>query len=197
MEQSLSLYRIETEMAELGDLYREALEAGDVDAQIAVAKQLQVYVATEVQKVDNCAGFIRYAKDMAERIKAEENRLKTTREVWERVIDRVKQMVLSVMQETKQPRLQGKFSRFRIQNNSVDAVVIDDAAKIQDQYVRVTCTMSLKTWQELIATHERLCALVSRLGDPEISLSRIKAAIDAGTDVPGARLVRGEHLRTE
>ena len=193
----MSLYHIEAEMAELGELYQEALADGAEADALAIQGQLQRYVAAEVQKVDNCAGFIRYAKDMGERIAAEEDRLAKARRAWERITDGVKAMVLGVMQQTQQRKLQGKFSRFRIQKNSQDAVVIDDPAKVPPEFLRVTVTTNLEAWLNFQEMFPLDAKIMTQLGTPEISLSRVKQAIDGGREVPGARLVRNEHLRVE
>lgn len=85
----LSLYRIETELVELGQLLGDALErretlefgvdtdaVAQMDAEIQTAElAIRQYVTAERSKVDSIAGFIRYLTSSQERVKAEETRL--------------------------------------------------------------------------------------------------------------------------
>ena len=100
------------------------------------------------------------------------------------------------MQQTQQRKLQGKFSRLRIQKNGGQDAAIDDPANGSEGFCW-TVTTNLQAWLNFQEMFPLDAKTMTQLGTPEISLSRVKQAIDGGRDVPGARLVqRGEHLRS-
>jgi len=220
----LSLYRIETELVELGQLLGDALErretlefgvdtdaVAQMDAEIQTAElAIRQYVTAERSKVDSIAGFIRYLTSSQERVKAEETRLYEYRKRLEALQERVKAAALYALQATHQKRLEGGYSRIRRQANPV-SVEITNRQVIPRSYQQVHIRMNSSEWQTIIEVCPWLEGKFEYDGEATLMLEAIKTVLlqqeKAQTGegdqcvrqgVPGARLNRTkEHLRVE
>lgn len=179
----MSLFKIEAEMQELGELLEQSIEDGNEAESAAIAVQIQRYLGAEVAKVDSYHGFIRNAQGLVAQIKAEEERLRRSRTAWEGVIERVKAGAVYAMGLIGKKRLEGsRGRRLRLQANPV-SVEVTDATAVPDEFLRVTAEMSVHTWQE-INRQILFKGALNQKGTAEVSLSRIKAFIEAGMVCP-------------
>jgi hypothetical protein len=199
----MSLYRITAEMQELGELLQE-VEAEHLElerlgerapiadvirchAEIdAIQTQLRGYLGAEVAKVDSYNGFIKSAIALAAQIKAEEQRLYRSRKAWEAAVERVKAAAVFVMQDMGKKRLEGSHGRrLRLHPGPVSVEVTEPAA-VPDEFLNFTVKMSPAAYGFI----RQLCqGAPQALGvfddaEREISLSRIKATIEAGMVCP-------------
>ncbi len=190
-ERRLSLYDIEHEMADLV-LFRDECQTDEERA--ACDQQIAEYAQREVRKVTNIAALYRYFRAHENTAKAEQERIAKQRQKWERAAERVKALVLGVMQSLEIPKLESATDRFRRQKNPV-ALEITDAKLIPEQYLKATVRMPFETWKELIGDdwvfNPDFVSVTS-----EVDTAAVKAALATG-EVPGARLTQGEHLRIE
>jgi hypothetical protein len=201
---ALSLYKIEAELLTLQEFYQDALvrlsECSDADrseceAECAAARdEIARYVNAEVQKVDNITGFLRWCAANEQQAKAEAARVTRLQRIWQTIGENVKRYALEAMQVSGKRRLETPTSRLRIQTNSQASVVIENAQTVPDRFIVKTLEVSGEAWATIT---EAGLAENFVVKETSFSLSRIAAALKSGELVPGARLVKGEHLRVE
>ena len=184
----LSLYRIETELAELGTLLGEAtarLEEVDLSDEMRAEAQAEVeaceveiraYLTAEKAKVDSVAGFIRYLESSAVRVKAEEDRLYGYRKRLEALKDRIKDAALYVLQATDQKRLEGQYSRIRRQANPVSVEVTDRLA-VPASYQKIGIRMTLSDWMAALEALPWLAGKFSYDGEATLDVAAIKSVL--------------------
>lgn len=215
----LSLFNIEQEKLDLIQ-FRDECETDEERA--AVDQQIQEYIGREIRKVSGIAALLKYFKAQAATAKAEEERAAKWRKKWEANYERLKNMVHGVMLALDLPKVEGATDRFRRQKNPV-ALEITDAKLIPEQYLKATIKMPLSAWKELIACDApglaRDFTVTSEVDTASVKAAlqvKVKCALCDGTglvdeegcnfcrgekavaqNVPGARLVQGEHLRVE
>lgn len=195
----MSLYKIESELAELVELMREAQEDLDSGKDPAAAAQIQAieqqianYLGSEVQKIDSYHGLLKFGVNLIEQIKAEENRLRGQRKAWEGAIERVKAAAVFVMQAIGKKRLEGSHGRRLRLHPSPASVVIDDAKIVPDEFINISLSLPLETWQKILRWAATKMGVhvyaildeATQHSTSQISLSRIKAFIEAGMVCP-------------
>ena len=197
-ELNLSLFKIEQEKADL-ICFREECETDEERA--AVDQQIQEYVGREIRKVTGIAALLKYFKAMGAVAKAEKERLAQQQAKWEGRHERLRAMVLGVMQAMNVPKLEGATDRLRRQKNPV-ALEITDTLQIPEQYLKATIQMPFAEWRVLLDAAAGGIPFVPTATTfrvtSEVDTAAVKAALLVeGGVVPGARLVVGEHLRCE
>lgn len=220
---NLTLFQIEQEKVELIAL-REECETLEECA--AVDKQIQEYIGLEIRKVTSIAALLKYFKSQGEVAKAEQQRALNHRIRWEGRYEHLKAMVLGVMQAMELVKVEGATDRLRRQKNPV-GVEITDARAIPEKFLKVTVEMPYATWKQLLGSAAGYApAVTAYTVTSAVDMGALKAACLAAehvthsylnnrpqgvTDlekyeverlerlikIPGARLVRTEHLRCE
>lgn len=195
----MSLHKIESELAELAELMREAQEDLDSGKNPAAAAEIQAierqiasYLGSEVQKIDSYHGLLKFGVNLIEQIKAEEDRLRCQRSAWEATVNRVKAAAVFVMQTIGKKRLDGSHGRRLRLHPSPVSVVIDDAKIVPDEFINISLSLPLETWQKIlrwavtkIGVHVyAILDDATQRSTSEVSLSRIKAFIEAGMVCP-------------
>ena len=135
---------------------------------------LQVYetsLTAAAEKRDRVAAFIRTVDARAEYLKAEEERLRERRKALENGRTRLMAYIASVMQAHGFKKLEGNTSAFTLAASPVRLVVEDERIIPPDYFV------------------------VPPPPPPVLDKAAVKAALEQGQDVPGARLERGQHVR--
>jgi Siphovirus Gp157 len=208
---NLTLYNIEHELLEVLQLRDEVASDPDMtpqeiaDSLQAIDQRISEYVKAEVRKVDGVAAWIREC-DARQKLMADEvARLDRVRKAWEARGDRIRQIVIAVMQETGQPKLQGATSVLRLQKNP-PSVEVSQPGLVPAEYQRVTVTMPLRVWHDVqkalmqdpngrYGTWAALTDTVSVAG-PEPAKLKIAAELKQNVGVPGCSLVTDKvHLR--
>lgn len=113
----------------------EAPEGVEIDA-AAVHAEIARAIQEHAAKVDGIAGYIRHLAKQCEFAKEEVERLRTRRDRFERRAERIKDMVLAVMEAFDQKKIEGKTSTFTRQKNA-PSVVITDATALPEAFLRV------------------------------------------------------------
>jgi hypothetical protein len=134
--------------------------------------------------------------------KAEIDRLKQRKATGERVHARLEKYVIETIENLgtdskgKYRRLEGKTTTFSIRACPPSVEVTDESA-IPAEYKTLTLKLPAVTWEELLdrLDIEQRAAVLGQVKCPEATVEKrsIKAAMDGGTDVPGADLVIGRH----
>lgn len=187
----LTLYEYEATLASFEDepVYGLSVEQKQHLAEIT-------RMATE-QKRDAVARFIRTMSASVESLKAEEEYLKTRRKAIERRLEALK-IYVAVLVDTYAPpaaeeggvrRLEGKVFKLCTQRNPV-SVEITDEAKIPDEYKRVAMMVPAADVDDILEQFPG-----AEKGKEDIPLTPIKQALEAGDEVPGARLQQTRSLR--
>jgi hypothetical protein len=195
---SLTLYDIESRLAELLDLRSIIEEDGMLDepgrsqSLAAIDAEIEQYFLREVKKVDNIAAAIHAYIDAAEQVEDEIDRLENRRRALIATADRIKQSTLNAMQTHGIKRVETPTNVLRIQGNGgLAPLVIDDPEKIPDELCTVTVSMNADDWIRIVQEVEFRYTKKTCEPDGE----RIRAALKEGS-VDGAHLAeRGQHLR--
>jgi Siphovirus Gp157 len=214
---NLTLYNIEHELLEVLQLRDEVASDPDMTPQEiaeslkAIDQHIAEYVKAEVAKVDGMAAWIRECETRKMAIAEQIDRLERAEDAWGRRVDRLREMVVAVMQETGQTKLKGAFSTLRLQKNP-PSVEISQPELVPAEYQRVTVTMPLHVWQRLRVVivagaikegwsgemSDVYTALMdsATVGQSEPAKLKIAAELKQNVGVPGCSLVTDKvHLR--
>jgi len=181
----LSLFQIEESLV----LLAESSEANGLTPEIEGA--LTAYLEGAVEKRDRVAEFIHFCEAMAELAKAEVKRLQARQKHFEGTAERVSCMVLHVLDWLGVKKLEGRTNTLKKRKCPPSVNVIDEQ-KIPAEYKRVTVTLPLPQWQQLLAgtPEDARNAVLSSVRKQEISLDleAIKQALNLEKAVEGADL---------
>jgi len=208
----LSLFQIEAELLGLIEqredaLYRRELadEANDGTASEACDEELQTihllidqYIRAEVKKVDSVAAAIKQYDTMAEVHLKESDRLRKLAEREQETADRVREMVITVMQEFKEKKLVGRTATLRTQGNGgKQPVTITQPDLVPAGFKSILLRLPVQLWSVLTSEQPGLVSM-ARVIDIAPDKEAIRRALENKEGVPGCRLEeRGVHLRIE
>ena len=185
LAKTLTLFQIEDSLM----LLAEAAEEEGLTPEIEGA--LTAYLEGAVEKRDRVAEFIHFCEGMAELAKAEVKRLQARQRHFETNAERVSSMVLHVFDWLGVKKLEGRTNTLKKRKCPPSVNVIDEQ-KIPAEYKRVTVTLPLPQWQELLAgiPDGSRNTVLSGIRKQEISLDleAIKQALNLEKVVEGADL---------
>jgi hypothetical protein len=185
LAKAFTLFQIEESLM----LLAESAEEEGLTPEIETA--LTAYLEGAVEKRDRVAEFIHFCEAMAELAKAEVKRLQARQKHFEATADRVGSMVLHVLDWFGVKKLEGRTNTLKKRKCPPSVNVIDEQ-KIPAEYKRVTVTLPLPQWQELLAgtSEDSRNSLLSVLRKQEITLDleAIKQALNLEKVVEGADL---------
>jgi len=172
MSNALTLYAIETEMLELVML-RDELAAevrvtpedeAERQASIGVINEhIERYIAREIQKADNLAGFVRECEARSEVMRGEATRAGRLAKMWKDRADHVKeraaevlamqidpQFIIDAKPNTVLKRIAGKTSELKLvkSTDGVDEPI--DMSLLPEEMQVVNVSMSLVAWRALM-----------------------------------------------
>lgn len=204
----LSLYGIETQLLELMNFRDDVLSDPDMtpqeqkDSLDAIDKQVQEYITAEVKKCDGIARYLREFGARAATLKEEAKRCSEMAKAWEKRHDSLESMVISIMEQTGQKRIDGKHSVLSLRKNP-PSVEVAQPDMVPGEYKRVTVTMPESLWnqvgQSLLLKDVRVAAALidsAKVGAPEPMKQKIGEELKVGGSVPGCRL-RTDGVRLE
>lgn len=185
LAKTLSLFQIEESLVLLAESAEEEGLTPEIESALAA------YLEGAVEKRDRVAEFIRFCEGMAELAKAEVKRLQARQKYFGAAAERVSSMVLRVLDRLGAERLEGRTNTLKKRKCPPSVNVIDEQ-KIPAEYKRVTVTLPLAQWQQLLARtpEDARKAVLSGVRKQEISLDleAIKQALNLGQAVEGADL---------
>ena len=185
LAKTLTLFQIEESLV----LLAESAEEEGLTPEIETA--LTAYLEGAVEKRDRVAEFIHFCEAMAELAKAEVKRLQARQKHFEATAERVSSMVLHVLDWLRVKKLEGRTNTLK-KRKCPPSVNVFDEQKIPAEYKRVTVTLPLPQWQELLAgtSEDSRNSVLSGLRKQEISLDleAIKQALNLEKVVEGADL---------
>ena len=178
MSLELSLYTIESDLANLVEMREEAQEriaaignAWDAGADIhatnglesaiqelaVIDDQIREYVTAEIHKVDNIRAFWRHCELMRDAAKEEAGTQLARSKAWGAQLDRLKETCRAVMEtipfpDKKPKKLEGRTGALLLKGNGgKQAVEVSNEALVPDELCTVTVTMPADTWALRIA----------------------------------------------
>jgi hypothetical protein len=109
-------------------------------------------------------------------------------------------MLMSFMMSRALTKLDGDRFTVGLQSNSMPSLVIDDPLQICERFFHKTLRFTRTELQEIVyqladgQLRQRLEAAVMASGW-EVDISALRFAITNGSDISGAKLVKGHHVR--
>lgn len=166
-ERGLSLYEIESELAQMVQAREEATEtlamapteADRTACQLMVDacdEAIRLYLHEELRKVDGIIAYIANEEARAEAAAAEAERLKRLSLASSRRVERLKATCLSIMQERDLKRLEGNLGTLAVQaNGGVQALEVNDAM-VPDEYCQYQVTLLPDVYRKLAPIIRRM-----------------------------------------
>src|SRR5262249_48679353 len=96
-------------------------------------------------------------------------------------------------------RLEGELNTFRLEKNGQASLEIDVSALPQSYYLR-TFTLTEPHWEQILNAVTRpslRTILEASVVNVEPDRARIRVELQAGHEIPGATLAKGEHVRLD
>ncbi len=187
---ALTLFQIEESIAILAEAFEE--EGMTPELEQALAK----YLEGALEKSDRVAEFIRYCEWMAELAKSEVKRLQARQKHFEATAERVSSMVLRVLDFFGVKKLEGRTHTLS-KRKCPPSVRIDDDARVPSEFKRVTVTLRLDDWKNLLAAAPDQLRMEIEAGilkgEEAIEFKAVKDALNLEREVPGANLVVNQY----
>jgi hypothetical protein len=193
-----TLFEIDAELeAQFDAATKEQEQTGVIGEE---AKQHCLDLFAELgKKVDRIARYLRATEFRARAAKEEAARLSARQKTAENRLAQVKSMLAYYMLSRGLRRLEGELNTFRLQKNGQAALEIDVSALPQNYYLR-TLTLTEPDWEQIlnVVTCPSLRTILeASVVDVEPDRERIRLELQAGHEIPGATLVKGEHVRLD
>jgi hypothetical protein len=194
-----SLFDIDERLVDLMDQVEEAVaESGEVPEELV--QEINDYLEAFRTKVDRIAGYWRWQESIAEICGKEADRLATRKKAAEGRLERLKGMLLAFMLSRGAKRLEGEKAAIGTQANGMASLVIDHPAKLGECFFENSIRFTKTELQELVyqladgGLRRRLEEILVGKGW-EINAAAVRSAMTGNSPVPGARLVKGHHVR--
>ena len=158
------LWRISQELEVLLD----SLEVCDPELKPELEAKIAEYIGAEVQKVDAIAEVLTTLENVEANARFEIQRLHARQQTAQRSAERLKMYVLRILARRDGRPLKGKNVTLSVRRT--EAVVIDDAAAVPEEWKRTTIVTDIPK-------------------DP------LKKAIKAGQQIPGAHIEQRDNLQ--
>jgi hypothetical protein len=149
--------------------------------------------------VDRIARYVRATELKARVAKEEATRLAARQKAAENRVEQVKSMLAFFMHVHGLKRLEGELNTIRLQKNGQASMQIDPLA-LPAVYNQMTIALALPDWTqvlEAIASPELKKQLEAAVIACEPNKALIRQALQAGKEIPGTVLTKGEHVRFE
>lgn len=203
---NMTLYGIETQLLELLNFRESVSEDPDMtpaeqkDSLEAIDRQIAEYIRAEVKKCDGIARYLREFETRAEALKAEAKRCSEMAKAWEKRHEALENMVVDVMQATKQTRIDGRHSVLQLKKNP-PSVEVAQPELLPHELLRTTVKIPFALWRKVLdELHGKAIAAEvydkAQWKDGEPMKTEIAKRLKEGDGVPGCRL-RTDGVRLE
>ena len=194
-----SLFDIDERLVELMDQVADTAADGQ-ESPSELIEEINEYIEAFHSKVDRIAGYLRWQESVASICGAEAERLSVRKKSAEGRVSRLKNMLLHFMLSRGLRKLEGERAAIGLQPNSAASLVVDDPLKIGECFFERSIGFTKTELQELIyqlPAGDLRGRLETQLAEDgwQVNGSAIRAAIVNGSEVDGARLVKGHHIR--
>jgi hypothetical protein len=193
-----SLFDLDERLVELLECADDAAQAGEIPGDLLL--EINDYLEAFQTKVDRIAGYWRWQESIAAICGEEADRLSARKRAADRRLTRLKQMLVAFMMSRGVKRLEGEKAAIGLQSNSMASLAIDDPLQIGECFFERILRFTKTELQEIVyqladgQLRQRLEAALTASGW-EVDGSAVRFAITNGSNVSGARLVKGHHVR--
>lgn len=141
----MSLYSIESELADLIDLREEMIAKNEPIE--AINGQIAVYVSKEIGKVDNIRGFLKHCSMMANAAKQERDVQAQRAKTWQDRYDTVKELCKAALEAVGKRKIEGRTGSLILKTDGGrQAVTITDASLIPEELCQYEGSISGEAW---------------------------------------------------
>jgi Siphovirus Gp157 len=198
----MAMFELDEALCLLMESATEAAEGNNGELPDELRGALLEYCEAFGVKVDNIANYIKSQEDDARNARREIDRLQSRATTAENRVERLKGLVKYFMQTRNLRNLKGRLNTISIRNNSQDSLIVNQPHAIPTEYWRVSVTIGLAEWQGLLNSLPDQHELRTRFGSgstgsitPEPDNTKLRSALASGTNIQGAELRRGQHIR--
>ena len=198
----MTLFELDETLCLLMESATEAAEANNGEIPEELRAALLDYCEAFGVKVDNIANYIKSQENDARNARREIDRLQSRATSAENKVERLKGLVKYFVQTRNLRSLKGRLNTISLRNNSQDSLVINRPDAIPSEYWRVSLTIGLTEWQDLLNSLPEQHHLRTRFGaqdggsiTQEPDNAKLRGALASGTRIQGAELRRGQHIR--
>jgi hypothetical protein len=194
-----SLFELDERLIELMDRVEDATADGGEPPQELI-QEITEYLEAFRGKVDRIAGYWRWQESIAQICASEAERLDSRSKAAARRVERLKAMLLAFMLPRDLKRLEGEMASIGMQRNGAVSLVIDDPLQIEESFYEASIRFTRTEFRQLVSQlptgelRRRMEASLDRDGW-EVNNSAVRSALVNNLPVPGARLVKGHHVR--
>ena len=193
-----ALFEIDTELEAQFEAATNEEEQTGVTSEEVKQRCLDLF-AELGKKVDRIARYLRANDFKARAAKEEAARLTARQTTAEKRLAQVKSMLAFYMLSHGLRRLEGELNTFRLQKNGQAALEIDVSTLPQSYYLR-TLTLTEPDWERIlnaVTCPSLRMILEASVVNVEPDRERIRLELQAGHEISGATLVKGEHVRLD
>jgi hypothetical protein len=151
------------------------------------------------KKVDRIAGYVRATELKARAAKEEATRLAARQKSAENRAEQVKSMLSFFMLSRGLKRLEGELNTIRLQKNGQASLQLNPL-EVPGEYNQTALTLMHQDWVRLldsVTSPELRQMLESAVTKIEPNKDLIRQQLQAGREIVGAALIKGEHVRLE
>jgi hypothetical protein len=196
---TMSLFEIDEALDLLIESAAEQATGPESEISEELRTALAEYVDAFGEKVDRIANYIKAQEEFAEAAKKEACRLESRRKSAENRVKTCKAFLCWFMTCRSLKHLKGRLNTFTLVNNSMESLVLDETIAANAAFQSMTLRLSWSEWQQLLSVVPvgplRSKLLAPESGASSIDRARMVDALKGGQSVPGARLIRGQHVR--
>jgi Siphovirus Gp157 len=190
-----SLFEIDKELEVAFDAAMEEEQNGSMSEE--TRRHCTDLFAEFGRKVDRIARYVRATEFKARAAKEEAERLAARHKSAQNRVEQVKSMLSYFMQSRGLKRLEGELNTIRLQKNGQASLQLDPVS-LPDEYNRRDFSLMQRDWLkvlESITAPELRAVFTSAITKIEPHKELIRQKLQAGEEVPGASLVKGQHVR--
>lgn len=172
---------------------------------ITTRQALEAYFAASLEKVDRIAEYLKHFDTLDRARKDEKKRLDERSRVAENNDKRVRRMLQDFMDGRSITQIKGKLNTISLCNNSKATLKITDQSKIPVRFYRMQITVTREWWYQFVELQKKVADQVIRIHDLAMAFrdvssacideAALRAALEAGEQIPGAELVTEQHIR--
>jgi hypothetical protein len=179
-------------------------EAANNDGEIPeeLRQALLDYCEAFGAKVDNIANYIKSQEFEARNAKSEIDRLQSRQATAENKAERLKGLLKYFMETRGLRNMKGRLNTISLRKNSQDSLIVESVERIPSDYCRVSFTLPVLEWDQLMQylpeghnLRARLTADADGFARREVDNAKLRTALVSGVAVHGAELRRGHHVR--
>lgn len=201
LAKGMSMFAIDESLAALVEAAAEEADSNNGEVSEELKNALATYAEAFGYKVDRIADYLKAQKAEAEVAQREAERFQARYKAAENREKRLKQMLAWFMVTRSVQKLRGAMNTISLQANSTPSLVIQETTHIPDSFYRARIDLSWPEWHEILESlppsglRDRLRDGEGRAVQKELQRGILADALGRGEEVPGASLVKGNHVR--